>query len=258
MPTITAADVQGHTMYAKSNVDLLDKNFHVKDTLSSGALIGDVYSYTTDSNGNMYWMFYRGTYDFDQQNPTYVLNDTNKLDLPSYNDLLDAVTQKIEADKLQSMGTINYYLQKYFPYIIGAGVVAIVLPSILKNQKNISGMEKKKDNSLLYIVGGAAAIYLLSSFKAKPKLKGSIEIGPLDKGIFVPDVLNLGTTPDSVDQNNGSMVNPLNIGIPLQTMSINPAENNQLMGKQINYVGPFEVSYQGGIMAGKRKRTFVI
>lgn len=214
MPTITAADVLNKTMYAKTDVFLYDQTLKKKGSLSAGSLIGEVYSYLVDPKGNIFWMFYITPGDFLNFNPTYVKHNADQLNLPSYADLLQGVTDKVEADKLASMGTVNYYIQKYGPYLIGGVVLALVLPPLLKNKK-VSGMTNNKNNTALYF-GGAIALAWYLTLK---KRSGSIEIGPLDTGTY------------------GGAVNTTNILPILPTIT-------PLVDKQIDFVGPFEVSYK--------------
>jgi hypothetical protein len=232
MPTITAADVLNKVMYAKTDINLYDQTLNKKGSLPAGALIGEVYSYLTDQAGNIYWMFYLTPTDFANFNPTYVKHNADQLNLPSYADLLQGITDKIEADKLQSMGTVNYYIQKYAPYIVGGVVLALVLPPLL-NSKKVSGMTKKKDNNktALYF-GGAIALAWYLTLK---KRSGSVIVDPLDTGSFGPIV------------NQGAIV-PLSQSIMpvVSTASILPIKEAivPIGARQIDYVGPFEVSYR--------------
>ena len=243
MPNITADADLYHSMYAKTDIDLYNQALNKIGTLPAGAYIGEVYSYLLDiKTGDIYWLFYRTPQDYTNFNATYVKHDPNQLDLPSYQDLMDAVTSKIEADKLQSMGTVNYFIQKYAPYLIAAGAAALILPSILKkNQsKNISGM-KQDDLIKLAVVG--AIIYFIATYK---KRTGTVIVDPLDQGSYGDSAAITNNTGAPVIQ-QGTMVSDVS----------QPQQNSIASGKSIDYVGPFLVTYQAAAMGGK-KRKFVI
>jgi len=237
MPSITASDVIGKSMFAKTNIDLYDQTLTVKGSLPAGSYIGEVYSYLPDTKkGDLYWMFYRTDQDYRNFNPTYVKHNADQLDLPSYNDLLKAMSDKIETEKLQKLGTVNYYVGKYLPYIIGAGVLVIALPALTKN-KQVSGM---KNNEVIKIAAIGLLIYYLTK---KPTLKGSVIVDPLDEGSY-------GTA--ALDNNVQTII---------KTTSINDqgVQYGQTgTGKAINYVGPFLVTYAGSAMNGKPRRSNVI
>lgn len=126
MATITADKVVGKNLYSKGAVDLLNlPGGKVIKTISSGGLLGNVYSWVT-YNGNVYWLFY----DIKKQ-PYYAKQDSN-IDFPGLNDILKAVEEEATAKEIATKGVLNYYLQKYLPWIVGGIVVAFVLPSVIK------------------------------------------------------------------------------------------------------------------------------
>jgi hypothetical protein len=253
MPNITADAVLNKDMYAKTNIDLYDMALNKKGTLQAGALIGNVYSYLVDNVGNLYWMFYMTPEDYTSQTPTYVKHDASELYLPSYADLMQSVTDKIESDKLASMGTVNYYIQKYAPYLIAGVVAALVLPPLLKNKnKNISGMTKdNSDNAMIF--GGVIA---LAWFLTLKKRTGTVIVDPLDAGSYGP-TLDASGNPIPLQQSSSNTMPSINMAID----TTQPIDNT-LAANQISYVGPFAVSYgnQPAMLTGKAKpiKSYVI
>jgi hypothetical protein len=134
MATITADKVIGKSLYSKGSVDLVSlPGGKVLKTISSGGLLGNVYSWVTN-NGIIYWQFY-DTYG----QPYYAKQDSN-IDFPGLNDVLKQVENETIAKEIATKGALNYYLQKYLPWLIGGVVVALVLPTIIKLKTN----EKEK------------------------------------------------------------------------------------------------------------------
>ena len=157
---ITADQIVNHNLVAKGTVNGYNlPGGTVTQTFAQGATIGNVYSYITDTNGNVWWMFYATPQDYDNQNPFYVKHDANLLDCPDLPGIMAQIAAAAEAAAIAQQGAIPYYLDKYLPWIVGGVVAAFVLPSLLKS-KNVSGMQKKNKNMLL--IGGAAVVaYLL-------------------------------------------------------------------------------------------------
>jgi hypothetical protein len=129
MATITADMVIGKSLYAKGvvNVYNLPGGAAVR-VINNGGLIGIVDSYVL-RNGDIYWQFYNA-YGV----PYYVKHDSN-LSLPGLNDILAKIKDENIAKQIEQKGAVNYYLQKYLPWIVGAVVVAFVFPVIYKNVK---------------------------------------------------------------------------------------------------------------------------
>jgi hypothetical protein len=127
MATITADKVIGKNLFSKGAVDLLDlPGGKVIKTIQSGGLLGSVYSYVT-YNGMVYWQFY-DTYN----KPFYAKQDSN-IDFPGLNNVLKQVQDEAIAKEIEKKGALNYYLQKYLPWLVGGIVVALVLPKIIKS-----------------------------------------------------------------------------------------------------------------------------
>ena len=135
MPKITADKVVNHLMYAKENVNGYEAGGKiVKTSFKPGQLIGSIYSFLEIGN-DLYWMFYLTPADYNSFNATYVKHDANKLSLPDLPGILDQIEAQKKAAIIAKDGIFSYYLQTYLPYIVGAVVVAIALPSIVKSVK---------------------------------------------------------------------------------------------------------------------------
>jgi hypothetical protein len=128
---ITADKVIGKNLYAKGNVDVYDyPNGKLINRFTNGYLIGNVYSYLIN-NGQVYWMFYDK-----ENNPYYVKHVTGNLELKELPELIKQVEDEAIKKEIETKGALNYYLQKYLPWIVGAIVVSLVLPKIIKNKSN--------------------------------------------------------------------------------------------------------------------------
>lgn len=134
MPNLTADLVINHNLYAKTNVNGYDGTFTNVRTVFQPGLIGNVYSYIQQPDG-LYWMVYQTQRDYDNFNPTYIKHDGSKLSLPDAQDILDNLTKEQEAKDIQSKGAVRFYVEKYAPYIIGAIVIAVALPTIVNVTK---------------------------------------------------------------------------------------------------------------------------
>jgi len=130
MAKITADKVIGKNLYSKGAVDLVSlPGGKVIKTIQSGGLLGNVYSYIV-SNGIVYWQFY----DTNKQ-PFYAKQDNN-VSFPGLDDVLKQIQSEAVANEINKKGALNYYLQKYLPWLVGGVVVALVLPVLLKSKKN--------------------------------------------------------------------------------------------------------------------------
>jgi hypothetical protein len=136
MPSVTADKLVNHDLYAKGNVNALDSTFNnVAQTFVAGQRIGNIYSWIQGTGGKIYYMIYLTKADYDNFNPVYVLHDSNKLDVPDLPNILQQIADQAKADAIAKNGVVGYYLQTYLPYIVGAVVIAIALPSITKSFK---------------------------------------------------------------------------------------------------------------------------
>lgn len=148
----------------------------IKHQYKSGDFIGNLFSYAI-VDGNVLLLFYTTNIDYNNFQPTYVklLNgNTTSPDLPQIKqDIKDAKNASIDATKT----TLQIYIEKYAPYIVGALVVSIALPAIANTieKKRIGSMTNKNKNLLV----GAGVVVLLLAFK-KPKHHTSIIIAPIE------------------------------------------------------------------------------
>lgn len=130
MANITADLVLKKNLYAKGTVDAYNvPNGRVIKQIADGGIVGTVYSYVTPS-GEIWWMFY-DNYGI----PYYVKHDSNKLSLKELPAILKQIEDKQITEEIAQKGALNYYLQKYLPWIAGAVVIAIAFPAIYKNIK---------------------------------------------------------------------------------------------------------------------------
>jgi hypothetical protein len=129
MSTITADKVINKSLYAKGVVNVYNlPGGAVTRVINDGGLIGIVYSYVT-SNGEVYWQF-MNPYGV----PYYVKHDTN-LSLPGLDEIVKKIKDENVAKQIEQKGAVNYYLQKYLPWIVGAVAVALIFPAVYKSVK---------------------------------------------------------------------------------------------------------------------------
>jgi hypothetical protein len=137
MDTVSISKLINHDLYAKSNIKGYDSTLtNVKNTFTSGSYIGKIYSYIV-RNGIIYYMVYLTPYDYDNFIPTFIQHDPNTIDVPDLRDILQQIKneKQIAADlaKKEQVGQIQFYIEKYGPWILGAIVVIGVFPSIFKS-----------------------------------------------------------------------------------------------------------------------------
>jgi hypothetical protein len=136
MATVTADKLVNHDLYATGNVNAIDSTFkNVARTFGAGERIGNIYSWIQGSNGEIYYMIYLTKADYDNYNPVYVLHDASKLNVPDLPNILQQIADQQKAAAIEKNGVVGYYLETYLPYIVGAVVLAIALPSIVKSIK---------------------------------------------------------------------------------------------------------------------------
>ena len=129
MSDISANLVLDKNLYAKGKVSAYDlPNGKVIFTIDNGGLVGNVYSYVV-RNGIVWWQFYKNN------KPYYVKHDNNKLSLKELPAILKKIANEEQKQEIEQKGTLNFYLQKYLPWLIGAVVVAVAFPAIFKNAK---------------------------------------------------------------------------------------------------------------------------
>jgi hypothetical protein len=136
MSVITADKVINQNLFAKTLVSGYDSTLErVRNTFSSGGLIGNVYSYIIDQNGNLYWLIYVTKNDFNNNVATFIKHDPSKLSLPALPGILEAIKKEQDAKAKTDKGMIPFYVEKYAPWIIGAIVIAVAYPTISKSFK---------------------------------------------------------------------------------------------------------------------------
>jgi len=129
---ISADKVLGKYLYAKGTVKVYDyPNAQIIRSITNGGLVGQVSSWVLDQNGQLFWLFYDNA-----KKPYYVKHITGNLDLKELPTLIKQVETEAINNEIAKKGAVNYYLQKYLPYIVGAVVIAFVLPAISKYKKN--------------------------------------------------------------------------------------------------------------------------
>jgi hypothetical protein len=130
MATVTADKVIGKNLYSKGSVDIvLYPGGKVIRSVKSGGLLGTVYSWKV-TDGIVYWMF------FDSYGQPYYAKQDSNVEFPGLSDVLKQIENEAVAKEIETKGALNYYLQKYLPWIVGGIVVALVLPKIIKSKTN--------------------------------------------------------------------------------------------------------------------------
>lgn len=259
MATIPIDAILNSTLYANTRIDKYAYPGGPSiGKIDRGGIIGTIYSYAL-LDGKVYWMID----DIYGSQTFFVKHDPYDLNLPNKNAILNDLARKAEAQKLQDKGIVQYNIDKYLPYIIGAGVLALAAPSIITaiSNKKISGMEKKKNNkkTVLFFAAGAAALYFLTRKKRKA---GTPIIESIDEG-FVNEVQSTGQpastiTPESVSVTPVTIVD--SFGNTNTIPAIQPIEavpnTGSGGGGYIEYLGPFKAVYdtQQNMVAGVRRK----
>jgi hypothetical protein len=136
MDTVNISKLINHDLYAKGNVNGYDSTLKtVTKTFRSGNYIGKIYSYIV-RDGNIYYMLYLSDYDYNNFKPTFILHDPAIIDVPDLREILQQIKNEKETAAIKEQGAVQYYTSKYLPYLIGAIVLAIALPTIIKSFKN--------------------------------------------------------------------------------------------------------------------------
>jgi hypothetical protein len=126
------------TLYAKTNTYGYKGHIapETKVNFKAGDFIGMVYSWQT-KDGILYLQAYANLNDFHNFTATIVPVLKYNLDIPELKEAVDLENAKkqAEADQLkkETVGTVQFYIEKYGPWILGAIVAIGVLPSIIKS-----------------------------------------------------------------------------------------------------------------------------
>jgi len=129
------------TLFAKTNTygykGYISPN--KKITFKAGDYIGTIYSWVEQDN-TLFLMVYANTFDYNNHNAIFVPIFKSNLNIPELKEAVDLENKKkqLEADQAKKAvtGPVQFYIEKYAPWIIGAIVVGIALPSIIKTFKN--------------------------------------------------------------------------------------------------------------------------
>lgn len=132
MPSIEADKIIGHDIYAKGNIQSLDKNLKPGKTFTAGQKIGNVFSYIDKITGEIYWMIYQTTNDYNTFNPIYIKHTTGLVEVPDLPGIIAELERKKEKQAIEEQGAVQYYVKKYLPYIVGAIALAILIPALKK------------------------------------------------------------------------------------------------------------------------------
>jgi hypothetical protein len=116
-----------------------------KFSIKPSQFLGIIYSWVI-KDGVLYLMVYKSAIDYQNANYDFIPIIDNNLYIPQLKEAVDIVKKKkqMEADvaKKEAVGTVQFYVEKYGPWLLGAIVVVGVLPSIFKTLINPSRNEK--------------------------------------------------------------------------------------------------------------------
>lgn len=253
MANIPIDKVFNQKLYAKSRVTKLSSpGGSVVGIVEPGGLIGTIYSYVVKGS-NVYWMME----DIFGSQTFFVEHNPNNLNLPNKQQILNDIARQAEQQKMQDKGILQYNIDKYLPWVIGAGVAALVVPTLL-NTKKINGVKKRKSDTGKFVAVAAIAvgIYLLTKKKRKA---GTPIVEVIDEGFVNQLEPGSVSTPTPVKDANSFIEDSFGNLTPMTVVS-QPTNTGGGGGYyagsegKIDYVGPFEVSYQQNMMAGSRSR----
>lgn len=259
MANIPIDAIFNQAIYAKSRINKFAyPGGNSIGVIDPGNIIGRIYSYVL-YNGSVYWMID----DIFGSQTFFVKHDPINLNLPNKQAILNDIAAKAEAKKLEDKGVLQYNIDKYLPYIIGAGIAAIALPSVIAavSTKKVSGMTKKKNKNGVLLLGAATvAAYFLMKKKRKA---GTPIIKNIDEG-FVNEMQSTSTGQTATPETSYN-VTPVTIADSFGNLSEVPAIQQAATvtsggagggGGYIDYLGPFKAVYEDQVqnmVAGTRK-----
>jgi hypothetical protein len=129
------------TLYAKTNTYGYKGYINEKNKViyKAGDYIGTIYSWVEQDN-KLFLMVYASASDYNNFKATFVPIFKGNLNIPELKEAVELENKKkqLEADqaKKEVVGATQFYIEKYAPWIIGAIVVGIAFPSIIKIFKN--------------------------------------------------------------------------------------------------------------------------
>lgn len=111
----------------------------LKYQFTTSGYIGKIFSYVTDhATGKLYFMVYVTTQDYNNFDPTYILIDPNKLNVPELPGIVAKLKQQeaLEAqqNEIDKVGVFGYYLNKYLPIVVWGGLAVYGLTHINFNK----------------------------------------------------------------------------------------------------------------------------
>lgn len=250
MASIPIDAVFNNTIYAKSRINKFSfPGGQSIGVIPAGDIIGKIYSYVV-YDGKVFWMIDNifGTQTF------FIQHDPIAINLPNKQAILNDIARKAEAQKLNDKGIVQYNIDKYLPYIIGGGILAIALPSILGAQK-ISGMKKNNNKTFILLAAAGVAAYLLTKKKTKA---GKPVIEVIDEG-FVNELQSnsqqVNVKPVTLEDSfgNRSIIETVQ---PIQSGQYNSGAGGSGGNGYIDFVGPFKAIYNQdqNLVAGYRKK----
>lgn len=130
MPGLNTDDIirAGLFLKAKQAVPKLNAVLANIGTFAPGAYIGQVDSYIV-RNGVIYWQL------LDNGKPFYVKHGVGVFEVgDQVENILAQKAKKAEQDRINEIGAVRYYIEKYLPQIIIAGVVVAII-KIYANKK---------------------------------------------------------------------------------------------------------------------------
>jgi hypothetical protein len=125
----------------------LDTSYMSKNkfTITPNQFLGVIYSWVI-KDGIIYLMVYKSAIDYQNANYDFIPIIGNNLYIPQLKEAveLDKKKKQMEADvaKKETVGTVQFYVEKYGPWLLGAIVVVGVLPTLIKSFINPSRNEK--------------------------------------------------------------------------------------------------------------------
>lgn len=174
-------------IYAKGATTGYDAAMKPIYTFKNGDFIGTLFSWY-QSGGETYLMFYKSQTDYNNFNPFLV--KLNKTTSPAIAEIKAQEAAKADAEK----STLEKYIDKFAPIIVGALVVSILLPTVVNvtTKKTVGAMSKKTK------IAGAAAIILLLAFKNR-RSKNKVIVSPVydTTDWSNPDAMTLTSNPKS-------------------------------------------------------------
>lgn len=141
MPVVSlnVSQIIGKTLIADATVEMWDKagaaynNATIIGTFVKGDTIGVVDSYAYGNSPNLYWQIKKVNATTGATMFFFVKHDVNKITLANGKEILKDIEKQKDEQRINEIGAFRFYLEKYFPYIIGIGFVAVALPPILKS-----------------------------------------------------------------------------------------------------------------------------